>query len=101
MEDVLNISFSSNKLKSKEEIDSLINSLVKNINEDNLMNVKSELYVFYDNLFNIQKNELIHKILERSIKQFGEFQLTKQKMGEQIQQITEEEITDFKKRVVD
>lgn len=98
LELVLSKSFAP-KLKSKEAIVSLINSLVKNINEENLMNVKTELDAFYDHLFKNQKSELIQKILERSIQKFGDFEFTKQKMGEEIKLITKEEIVAFEKRV--
>jgi hypothetical protein len=63
--------FENKKLKSKEELVSLIKNIVKLVNQNNLMNVKIELEIFYQNLYEKEKNDLFIKIFKNSLDSFS------------------------------
>ncbi len=68
LEDTFSDSFSFKKLKTREELLVFITRVAVLINENNLMNVKSELDSFYEKMFENEKEKLFRKIVESSLK---------------------------------
>jgi hypothetical protein len=63
-------SISFKKLKTREELVHFIKKVAKVINDDNLMNVKSELESFYSSMFTSEKNKLLGAIVQKCLTGF-------------------------------
>ena len=70
LEKVFLQSISYKKLKNRNELFHFIKNVAKVINDNNLMNVKSELESFYSSIFLIEKNKLLSSIINRYLSNF-------------------------------
>jgi hypothetical protein len=70
LEKIFNESIQVRKLKTKDELLNYMRSLIRVINENNMMNVKTELEGFYQNMFLNEKNKLLKSVILKSIENF-------------------------------
>ncbi len=70
LESVFLESLSFKKLKTRDELFHFMKNVARVINEDNLMNVKSELESFYSSMFQSEKNKLLRNIINRCLSGF-------------------------------
>lgn len=87
------------KLKSRDELLGFIESVTKAINEDNLMNVKSELEIFCKEMFNKQKNNLLIKIIQECSRELASIDHSPDIIKEKLKAISIFEVENFLKSV--
>jgi hypothetical protein len=93
-------SISFKKLKTREELLHFIKNVARVINEDNLMNVKSELESFYSSMFISEKNKLLVAIVKKCLTKFPSMiDFSPQEIKQTFILNAEEEIEKFHQRV--
>lgn len=100
LEAIFHRSIQHKKLKTKNELVEFIKNLTKIINEDDLMNVKSELDNFYQSMFNKEKYGLLKRIITKAVEGFSNFlTFSLDEMRQSIINIAQQEIATFNNNV--
>jgi len=100
LEKLFNSSLMIKKLKNREEISFFIHKLMSIINENDIMNIKSELDSFYEGMFNKEKNLMINLIITKIIESFitmADFSM--EQISNHVFNIAGHEMNEFNKRI--
>jgi hypothetical protein len=97
---IFDSTLNNKKLKTRTELNIFIKKLIKFINENDLMNIKSELHGFYEGMVDKEKCNTIKSIINKGLGGLGDIQnFSVEEIRNYFQNITAEEINSFKKSI--